>query len=197
MTEAHSRRAGAFVFVLGAMIVAGVAVGRGDRQAGKLVSAHERRTMPPVELRQLNGGTWRLADHRGRVVIINYWATWCGPCLQEVPALMRLNEEMRSSPVDAVGVSMDQGDPGQVERRVRRFVEALRVSYPIALQAPMSQMEFGMEALPTTILIDQAGRVAKTYVGAAREEDLRKDVGVLLSEQALVRYPLDAPGSPK
>jgi cytochrome c biogenesis protein CcmG, thiol:disulfide interchange protein DsbE len=183
--KVNSRQLAAYAFVLAAIIVAGFTLSRGDRHAGKLIPASARRTMPPVELSLLNGGTWTLVDHRGWIVVINYWATWCGPCRQEMPGLMRLQAEMQPLRVAILGVAMDQGNSDEVQRRVQQFVDSLHVNYPIALMASMSQMEFGMEGLPTTVLVDQNGRVARIYVGAMREQELLRDIQVLLGESSV------------
>jgi peroxiredoxin len=134
--------------------------------------------MPALELARLDGGTWRMADHRGQVVLVNYWATWCGPCWEETPGLIRLSNELGPKGLAVVGVAIDEGG----EAKVRKFVDEFRVPYPVVMPERMSQMEFGMEGVPTTILVDRQGRVAKTYVGAVRQADFSEDVGVLLKE---------------
>ena len=133
--------------------------------------------MPELVLDQLGGGSWRMEDHRGQVVLINYWATWCGPCVEEMPGLAKLAREREGLAV--VGISMDEGDRG----KVKAFVDRLQVPYPVVFPGPMSQMAAGMEGLPTTILVDRSGRVAKTYVGAVARADFEKDVDALLGER--------------
>jgi cytochrome c biogenesis protein CcmG, thiol:disulfide interchange protein DsbE len=149
----------------------------GTRQSGGIVAAGERRAMPELVMTQLDGGTWRMAEHRGQVVLVNYWASWCEPCWEETPGLIRLSKEMGPG-LAVVGVAMDEGGL----EKVKKFVEEFRVPYPVVAPARMSQMGYGLEGLPTTILVDRQGRVAKTYVGAVRERDFREDVGVLLAE---------------
>jgi cytochrome c biogenesis protein CcmG/thiol:disulfide interchange protein DsbE len=78
-----------------------------------------------------------------------------------------------------VGVALDEGG----RQKVTKFVEEFRVPYPVAMPEGMSQLERGLEGVPTTILVDRQGRVAKTYVGAVRQADFAEDVGVLLREQ--------------
>jgi cytochrome c biogenesis protein CcmG/thiol:disulfide interchange protein DsbE len=151
----------------------------GTRQSGGIAPVGERRMMPALELARLDGGTWRMADHRGQVVLVNYWATWCGPCWEETPGLIRLSNELGPKGLAVVGVAIDEGG----EAKVRKFVDEFHVPYPVVLPERMSQMEFGMEGVPTTILVDRQGRVAKTYVGAVRQADFSEDVGVLLKEQ--------------
>jgi cytochrome c biogenesis protein CcmG, thiol:disulfide interchange protein DsbE len=151
----------------------------GARRSGDMVAGASRREMPRLALEQMGGGVWRMEEHRGQVVLVNFWATWCGPCREETPGLSRLARELGPEGLAVVGVSLDQGDRG----KVRRFVEEFGVPYPVAFPGAMSQVEQGLEGVPTTILVDREGRVAKTYVGAVREGDFREDVKVLLGER--------------
>jgi thiol-disulfide isomerase/thioredoxin len=113
----------------------------------------------------------------GEVVLINYWATWCGPCRVETPGLARLAADTKGLAV--VGISMDRGDKGPV----RGFVRQMKIGYPIAFPEPLSQEAEAIVGLPTTILVDKEGRVAKTYIGETREPEFREDVGKLLAER--------------
>src|SRR6202041_2748403 len=132
----------------------------GTRESGGSRPAGERTAMPELVMAQLDGGTWRMEDHRGQVVLVNYWATWCGPCWEETPGLVRLSRELGVKGLAVVGVSIDEGGKGKVQQIVDEF----HVSYPVALQEPMSQMARGMAGVPTTILVDRQGRGAKAYV---------------------------------
>ena len=148
------------------------------RHSGGLKPVAERRPMPALVLDQMDGGVWRLADHRGQVVLINYWASWCTPCWKETPGLIRLSHELGPKGLAVVGVAMDEGG----RDKVRDFVERFQVPYPVVFPEAMSQMVYGMKGLPTTILVDRNGMVAKTYVGAVSERDFRADVVALLRE---------------
>lgn len=148
----------------------------GERE--RPIPENERKVMPPLALRTLDGGVWRMEEHREQVVVVNYWASWCEPCWTETPGLVRLSRELGSKGLAIVGVAMDEGG----EEKVRAFAQRFNVTYPIALPQPMSQMAYGMDGLPTTIVVDRKGRVAKIYSGAVRERYLRADVEMLLKE---------------
>ena len=148
------------------------------RRSGGMVLARDRTAMPRLVVSRLDGGTWRMQEHLGQVVLVNYWATWCGPCWEETPALIRVSQELGPKGLSVVGISVDEGGTAKVQEFVNRF----KLPYPVGLSEPMSQMVYGMAGVPTTILVDRRGRVAKTYVGAMEENDLRRDIAVLLEE---------------
>jgi cytochrome c biogenesis protein CcmG, thiol:disulfide interchange protein DsbE len=127
----------------------------------------------------LEGPRWSLAEERGKVVLVNFWATWCGPCREETPALVHLAEDYRASGVSVVGVSLDENSP----HAVREFVKRYRMTYPVLMPPADSPVASSVSSLPTTLLIDRQGRVAKTYVGAVRGAVFRRDVDALLGEQ--------------
>jgi cytochrome c biogenesis protein CcmG/thiol:disulfide interchange protein DsbE len=164
------------VFVGAALVIAAVVSYPWPRRSAPLIAVSERKALPAVELEQLDGGRWRSAEHRGKVVLINYWASWCGPCRIETPGLVRIAADTKD--VAVVGISMDVGDRDPV----RSFVRQMHVGYPIAFPEPLSQEAQAMVGLPTTILVDREGRVAKTYVGETREGEFREDVGKLMRE---------------
>ncbi|QHS51645.1 TlpA disulfide reductase family protein [Edaphobacter sp. 12200R-103] len=150
----------------------------------RLIPVAERKPMPVVHLSLLTGETWSLRVHRGEVIAINYWATWCGPCWQETPMLVQLGHDYGKRGFAIVGVATDERNSAEIPPAVLRFVERLHVDYPIAITAPMSQLAYAMDGLPTTILVDREGRVAQTYVGALNETKFRGDVDALLREPA-------------
>jgi cytochrome c biogenesis protein CcmG, thiol:disulfide interchange protein DsbE len=168
-----------YAWMAAALVVMALVWHFGGRRSGGIAPASERKGMPELVMTQLDGVSWRMTEHRGQVVLVNYWATWCGPCREEMPGLVRLSGELGSKGLAIVGVATDDGG----EERVRRFVEELRVNYPIVMAGGLSQMEFGLGGLPVTVLVDRQGRVAKTYAGAVRERDFRVDVETLLAER--------------
>jgi len=136
--------------------------------------------MPSLVLPQLDVGVWKLADHRGQVVLINYWATWCEPCREELPGLIELSRDTDPHAVSIVGVALDSGPKAQ--DTVHSFVKQFRVPYPIAMPDAITRSNLGEMGLPTTILLDKHGRIARTYYGAVERGDFAKDIAALLAE---------------
>jgi thiol-disulfide isomerase/thioredoxin len=149
----------------------------GDGEGGKLRPPAERR---PVELAfpVLGGGDWSLAAERGHVVLVNFWATWCGPCRAETPVLVRIADAYRGRGVAVVGVAADDRNTADV----RAFVKNYRVTYPILMPPPESAAVAAIQALPTTLLIDRQGRLARSLRGAREEAVFQRDIDALLAE---------------
>lgn len=126
---------------------------------------------PPYSAVTLQGDTVSLADLRGRVVLLNVWATWCTPCVREMPALQRLYDAHHADGLEVVAVSVDGATPGLGATNVRQFVEDLGVSFTILLDPAGSiEEKFRVSGLPTTFVIDREGRVREKVLGA-REWD--------------------------
>jgi thiol-disulfide isomerase/thioredoxin len=102
-----------------------------------------------------------MADFKGKVVLINFWATWCPPCRQEIPDLVALQAKYPDH-LQVVGVSQDSGSP----EAVGRFAAAHHINYPIVMSTPEIERLFpNVYALPTSFLIDRDGRIAQKHVG--------------------------------
>jgi cytochrome c biogenesis protein CcmG, thiol:disulfide interchange protein DsbE len=149
-----------------------------DDKAG-VRAAKDRTRVADLTFPKLDGGSWRLSDYRGQVVLINYWASWCGPCRQETPGLIALARDYRYKGLSIVGVSMDMGGKPAVET----FLHEFHLPYPVLMPDLASPSAPAVDALPTTVLVDRNGRAAKSYVGAVRESVFRADVDQLLAEQ--------------
>ena len=126
---------------------------------------------PQLTLAALEGGTVPLTKWDGKPRLVNFWATWCGPCVQEMPLLDRTHRELAGR-VHVIGVALD--DPAAV----RQFVADTGVSYPILLDAPGpgdASVRFGdtRGVLPYSVLIDAQGRIVDRKMGSFHEESLR------------------------
>ncbi len=183
MSEKRRVTGGVLVVVLAAIVVLVVgAVRERYGESAGVAAVGSRQPMGEFALEQMDGGRWLLAEHRGQVVAINLWATWCGPCREEVPALVRAVRDLGPSGFAVVGVSLDGAGEDRAAK-VQAFAQRYGVKYPMAFPDELSQMSAEMQGIPTTILVDREGRVAKTYVGEVRESVLRADVRKLLGER--------------
>jgi thiol-disulfide isomerase/thioredoxin len=177
--EERGRRWAVIFFVVAAGIAFLISQRHREVRAGGITPVVMRQTAPNMVLDGMDGGNWKLREHRGQVVLINLWASWCGPCRAETPGLVRLYGEAGPKGLEIVGLSLDVGS----RDKVRLFVRQYQVPYPIVFPEPMSQLADTVEAVPTTILIDKQGRVAKKYVGAVQQSVFAADVAELLAEK--------------
>ena len=117
---------------------------------------------PNFDVVTLDGDPLKLSDLRGKTVIINFWATWCGPCIVEIPDLIALQEELGTEKFAVVGLSMDMVE----EEIVKEFVESMDVNYPIAIDEGAIAEEFGgIFSLPTTFVVDKEGKIKQRTIG--------------------------------
>ena len=146
----------------------------------RLVPAAQRAEAPGFTLPAMEGGSATLADYAGRVLLLNFWATWCQPCRIEMPWFAEFQEAFAARGFAVLGVSVD--DAGR--EVVRRFLDQRQVDYRIALADSAERLApFGpVTVLPTTWLIDRRGRVAATHVGLVDRTALEADIRQLLAE---------------
>ncbi|MGH7552840.1 MAG: peroxiredoxin family protein [Longimicrobiales bacterium] len=124
---------------------------------------------PPYRAATLTGDTVMLSDYAGKVVLLNVWATWCKPCVQEMPALQRLYERLGSRGLEVVAVSVDATVPaiGGGAGDIGQFVRELGLTFPILHDASGAvESTFHVMGLPVTIMITRDGRIHKKVLGA-------------------------------
>ncbi len=123
------------------------------------------RPAPSFTLRDLNGKQVSLSDFEGKVVILDFWATWCPPCVKEIPHFIALYDEYKDQEVAMVGISLDSKGVGVVNSFVRKH----RINYPILMADGRVQGTYGgIRSIPTTFVIDPAGRIRYNYIGFER-----------------------------
>ncbi len=124
---------------------------------------------PDFEVELLDGETLRLSELRGKGVVLNFWASWCGPCRWEMPAFEKAWQEHQRQNIAFVGIAIQD-----FEQESRRFAEEVGVSYPLGYDATGEiGTAYGVSNLPTTYFIDADGRVVRGVVGAVDEGALR------------------------
>jgi len=122
------------------------------------------RPAPAFELRDLAGNDVTLENLRGRVVLLDFWATWCAPCLKTMPELEALHRRHRERGLTVLGVSIDEGGA----ERVKRFAKARKVTYPIAIDSADSPAwhDYRVKVVPAAFLIDREGRIVAQWTGS-------------------------------
>ncbi|MEP6809921.1 MAG: TlpA disulfide reductase family protein [Chthoniobacterales bacterium] len=134
---------------------------------------------PAWRLKDLNGRFVQLADFKGKVVILNFWATWCPPCRAEIPALAALQAKYQSQGLVVIGVSMDEAAPAVV----KAFALKAKINYPVVMGTAETAAAYGgVQVIPTTIFIDRQGNVAGTHQGGAGQELFEAAVKPLLGK---------------
>ena len=116
---------------------------------------------PEFKVKDLQGNDLNLASARGKVVLLNFWATWCGPCRAEIPSLIALQEHYKDQ-LQIIGLVVDQDD----EQELRSFVKGEGLNYPVALAPGKTRIDYGgIAALPTLFVSNSEGKVVQKHVG--------------------------------
>lgn len=130
---------------------------------GNLRELKERENAPPFALSDLEGKKVRLSDFQGRIVFLNFWATWCEPCKEEIPAMEKLYRDLKSDSFVIVGVNVKEG-----KKPVQKFVRDFTVTFPVLLDTEGEVgLLYGAWGLPTTYIIGKKGEVIARVFGPA------------------------------
>jgi peroxiredoxin len=139
-----------------------------------------RRPAPDFRLSDSAGRSVQLSELRGQVVLLNFWATWCGPCKVEIPWFVEFEHAYGEAGLTVLGVSLD--DDGW--KSVRPYIKAKRVEYRVMLgNDEIARMYGGLGSLPTTFMIDKAGRIAMAHVGLVEKRTYEEELKTLIAEK--------------
>jgi len=144
---------------------------------GELRSEGQRKQAPNFSLKDADGNAVNLSDYRGKVVLVNFWATWCGPCEAEIPWFIEFEKKYKDQGFAVLGVSMD--DDGW--KSVRPYVASHKINYRVMIGSEVVSQQFGeIESLPTSFVLDREGRIASNHIGLVDKVDYQNEIVKLL-----------------
>jgi thiol-disulfide isomerase/thioredoxin len=143
-----------FVAVSAALVLA---------SCGAATKAKDSKPAPPFDLPDLNGGRVSLGSLKGKVVVVDFWATWCGPCLKEIPEYAEFYRKNQPRGIEVIGIVMDSGSPQEINDFVREY----RIPYRQLVGDEKTGDEFGVtQGYPTTFVLDGQGRIVTKMLGS-------------------------------
>src|SRR5271163_4089695 len=158
-------------FAVALMLYVGFHAARRNR--GPSTGLSQSKLAPDFSLESLDGTTVRLSDLRGKAVLLNFWATWCGPCKIEMPWFVDLQNQYRSQGLQIVGVAMDDGS----KEDIGKFAKDMGVNYPILIgKDSVGDQYGGVPALPETFLIGRDGRFVDKIIGLKGKADIEEAI---------------------
>ncbi|MBS3819265.1 TlpA family protein disulfide reductase [bacterium] len=126
---------------------------------------------PEFSLEILDGKTVSLSNYEGKVLFLNFWATWCPPCRDEIPGFIEMYEEYQAEGLEIIGISLDKGN----RNKVKQFVKSYEINYPVAMATPKVVEDYQPgRYIPTTIVIDREGKIRHKHVGYMDKETMKK-----------------------
>ena len=141
---------------------------------------HEKQKAPNFSLQTADGKTIELAKLKGKVVLVNFWATWCGPCRKEMPDFVELYKQKRSKGLEIVSISLDQ----EGWKVVNPFVKQYNINFPVTIgNGYLVEAYGGIQYIPTTFIVDRNGYIVDKQIGMMAKQVLEQKLQPLLKDQ--------------
>jgi thiol-disulfide isomerase/thioredoxin len=165
--------------VLTSLSMAGGHLVAADPVRATLIPSAERRTAEMIKLKDASGKTVDLASYSGHVVLVDFWATWCGGCKQELPWFQEFETKYGDRRFGVIAVSMNHEGWGVV----KPFIESLKIGYKVVLDDGDTSKRYSFKEMPAAFLIDREGRLAAKYIGLVDRDNIESNIRLLLAEK--------------
>ena len=147
--------------------------------ASNASSVSAQSSQPDLALKDIHGRSFKLSDFKGKVVLLNFWATWCPPCRKEIPQLIKLQREYRKAGLQIIGITY----PPEKLSAVRAFARRSQTNYPLVLGSERTKSSFtSSDVLPVSVVIDRVGNVREVIEGILLPEEIDEKIKPLLSD---------------
>jgi cytochrome c biogenesis protein CcmG/thiol:disulfide interchange protein DsbE len=148
--------------------------------SAEITAANARKAAPGFSLTDAKGAALQLSDYKGKVVLVNFWATWCHGCKEEIPWYMEFADKYKNKGFEVIGLSMDEDG----WKSVKPFLEQHKLNYPIVIGNDQLMSQYGGESMPVSILVDREGKIADSHSGVVQKDGWEKEIQQLLLEPA-------------
>lgn len=148
----------------------------------------DRKSAPEFSLKDAHGRVVKLSDYKGKVVLLNFWATWCGPCKIEIPWFIDFEQKFKDRGFAVLGVSMDEDG----WEAVKPYIEKQKVNYRVVVASDeVADLYGGVSSLPTSFVLDRQGKIADVHVGLVSKSVYQNEIEQLLDNKAPARADAD------
>jgi thiol-disulfide isomerase/thioredoxin len=172
----QQKRSLALAALIAILVLAALFLRREHTAMNQTVGPKPGLLAPDLELSRLDGQKLRLSSYRGKVVLLDFWATWCVPCREETPHFVELQQQYGNAGLQIIGVSMDD-----TAEPVAPFYREFRMNYPVVMGNAKAGGEYGgVLGLPIAFLIDRNGRIKAKHIGATKADVFDKEISELL-----------------
>ena len=168
-----------FLFVLFAAMLTSPAFPMRLLQTGNVAARDELKALPQIKLQDMEGKSIATDQYKGNILVLDFWATWCGPCIAEVPALNTLQEKYAEKGVKVIGVTMASGEAAEV----KPFIGKAKMKYTVLMGDDDQISDLNVLAFPTTYLVTRDQKVFRKYLGAGprKTAEIEADIQKLLA----------------